>query len=86
MRKAWMYKRKGIKGWWAGWYESGKRKAKALPTKALLGSFYLPPQYKGEWRCDTHPRFSPDGRSFVVDSAHGGNGRQMYLIDISGSI
>ena len=30
-----MYKRKGIKGWWVGWYESGKRKAKALPTKAL---------------------------------------------------
>jgi len=23
------------KGWWVGWYESGKRKAKALPTKAL---------------------------------------------------
>jgi hypothetical protein len=26
---------KRIKGWWVGWYESGKRKAKALPTKAL---------------------------------------------------
>jgi len=35
MRKVWVYKRKGIKGWWVGWYESGKRKAKALPTKAL---------------------------------------------------
>jgi len=35
MRKVWTYKRKGIKGWWVGWYESGKRKAKALPTKAL---------------------------------------------------
>jgi integrase len=35
MRKVWIYKRKGIKGWWAGWYESNKRKAKALPTKAL---------------------------------------------------
>jgi len=33
--KVWVYKRKGIKGWWVGWYESGKRKAKALPTKAL---------------------------------------------------
>jgi hypothetical protein len=48
-----------------------------------LGHFYLPPEYKGEWRCDTHPRFSPDGRSVVIDSAHAGNGRQMYLIDIS---
>ena len=35
MRKVWTYKRKGMKGWWASWYESGKRKAKALPTKAL---------------------------------------------------
>jgi Tol biopolymer transport system component len=48
-----------------------------------LGAFYLPPEYRGEWRCDTHPRFSPDGRSVIIDSAHGGNGRQMYLIDIS---
>jgi len=35
MKKAWVYKRKGIKGWWVGWYESGKRKAKALPSKKL---------------------------------------------------
>jgi len=35
MRKVWLYKRKSIKGWWCGWYESGKRKSKALPTKEL---------------------------------------------------
>ncbi|MHC4507678.1 MAG: tyrosine-type recombinase/integrase [Planctomycetota bacterium] len=35
MRKAWIYKRKNVKGWWVGWYESDKRKAKALPSKAL---------------------------------------------------
>ncbi len=35
MKKVWTYKRKGIKGWWVGWYESGKRKAKALPTRKL---------------------------------------------------
>jgi integrase len=35
MRKAWIYKRKGIRGWWVGWYESNKRKAKALPTRKL---------------------------------------------------
>jgi hypothetical protein len=35
MKKAWIYIRKGIRGWWVGWYESGKRKTKALPTKAL---------------------------------------------------
>jgi len=35
MKKVWVYKRKNINGWWVGWYESGKRKAKALPNKAL---------------------------------------------------
>jgi len=35
MKKVWIYKRKGIKGWWVGWYESGKRKAKVLPSKEL---------------------------------------------------
>ena len=45
-----------------------------------LGSFYAPPEYTGEWRCDTHPRSSPDGRKVVIDSAHNG-GRQMYLIE-----
>ena len=39
MRKPWVYKRKNIKGWWVGWYESGKRKAKAFPTKALAEHF-----------------------------------------------
>jgi integrase len=35
MKKVWVYKRTGIKGWWVGWHESGKRKAKALPTRKL---------------------------------------------------
>ncbi|MHC4587599.1 MAG: tyrosine-type recombinase/integrase, partial [Planctomycetota bacterium] len=35
MNKVWIYKRKRVKGWWVGWYESGKRKTKALPSKAL---------------------------------------------------
>jgi integrase len=35
MKKVWIYKRKNIKGWWCGWYESGKRKSKALPSKEL---------------------------------------------------
>ena len=48
-----------------------------------LGAFHSPPAYTGEWRCDTHPRFSPDGKKVVIDSPHNG-GRQMYLIDISG--
>jgi hypothetical protein len=47
-----------------------------------LGRFRSDPQYTGEWRCDLHPRFSPDGRKVVIDSPHQG-GRQMYVIDIS---
>jgi integrase len=39
MRKPWVYKRNGIKGWWTGWYEVGKRKAKAFPTKGLAEHF-----------------------------------------------
>ena len=35
MKKVWLYKRKNINGWWVGWYESGKRKTKALPTRKL---------------------------------------------------
>lgn len=48
--------------------------------KRALGSFHAPPEYTGEWRCDTHPRSSPDGTKVVIDSAHNG-GRQLYLID-----
>ena len=48
-----------------------------------LGSFQAPEPYRGEWRCDLHPRFSPAGQRVVIDSTHGGGGRQMYLIDIS---
>ena len=55
----------------------------ATGRRIPLGSFYLPPKYKGEWRCDTHPRFSPDGRTVVVDSPYKNEGRQLHLIDIS---
>lgn len=56
-----------------------------------LGKFFLPSEYSGsqsenvddEWRCDLHPRISRDGKKIVIDSAHEGLGRQMYLIDIS---
>lgn len=56
----------------------------------FLGSFESPVEYadqsangfEGEWRCDLHPRVSPDGRLLVIDSAHSGSGRQMYMLDI----
>jgi len=39
MKKVWVYKRKDAKGWWVGWYEGGKKRAKALPSKALAKHF-----------------------------------------------
>jgi hypothetical protein len=48
-----------------------------------LGHFRSPAEYTGEWRCDTHPRISPDGRLVVIDSPHTGTGRQLHVIDIS---
>jgi len=59
-----------------------------VPTgrKVVLGRFHSPPEYTGEWRCDLHPRCSRDGRAVVIDSPHGGEGRQLYGIDISGIV
>lgn len=48
-----------------------------------LGNFPSPLPYKGEWRVDTHPRLSRDERWVCIDSPHAGQGRQLYLIDIS---
>jgi len=58
----------------------------ATGRQVTLGRFHLPPEYRGEWRCDTHPRFSPDGKKVVIDSPHTGQGRQLHLIDISGIV
>jgi hypothetical protein len=72
-------------------YPQGPRRLQSVylyhvPTGRLkvLGRFHSPPAYQGPWRCDTHPRHSPDGRSVVIDSPHTGGGRQMHLIDSSG--
>lgn len=46
-----------------------------------LGHFPSPQAYRGEWRCDTHPRSSDDGTQVAIDSPHDG-GRQVYLLDI----
>ncbi len=54
--------------------------------RVSVGNFHLPRVYKGEWRCDTHPRFNRAGMKVCIDSPHGGNGRQLYLIDISGIV
>ena len=55
-----------------------------IPTKKRIpiGDFYLDPKYKGEWRCDTHPRASPDGKKVVIDCPIGDRGRQLVMMDI----
>jgi len=40
-------------------------------------------EYRGEWRCDLHPRSDSTGTKVVIDSTHGGEGRQLYLIDVA---
>jgi len=55
-----------------------------IPTgrKQAVASFPSPVEYRGEWRCDTHPTASRSGKKVVFDSPHRG-GRQVYLADIS---
>jgi hypothetical protein len=50
-----------------------------------LGRFLSPPEFKGDWRCDLHPRWSRDGRSVCFDSAMDGT-RQLYVMDVSKAV
>lgn len=47
-----------------------------------LGNFFLDRKYTGEWRVDTHPRFSPDGSKVVIDCPVGEEGRQLVMLKI----
>jgi hypothetical protein len=58
----------------------------ATDRKVSIGHFAAPPEYSGEWRCDTHPRFSPDGMTIIIDAPAADSGRQLHLIDISGIV
>jgi hypothetical protein len=51
--------------------------------KVPIGAFHSPPEFQGEWRCDTHPRVSRSGRWICIDSPAGKDGRQMFLVDLS---
>ena len=70
-------------------YPQGKERLQSpylyhIPTdrRIPIGSFPAPPAYAGEWRCDTHPSPSRDGRKMCFDSAHAG-GRQVYVADLA---
>ena len=59
-----------------------------VPTgqRVVLGNFFEPENFSGEWRCDLHPRCNQDGTKVFFDSTHEGGLRQMYMIDISGVV
>ena len=50
--------------------------------KVMLGRYLSPPPFRGEIRCDLHPRWSRDGRRVCFDSIHEGT-RQVYVVDVS---
>ena len=48
----------------------------------VLGCFHSPLPFRGEIRCDMHPRWSRDERQVSFDSIHDGS-RQIYVVDVS---
>ncbi|MFW6103816.1 MAG: TolB family protein, partial [Bacteroidota bacterium] len=47
-----------------------------------LGRFHQPSEYRSGWRCDLHPRWSPDSDMVGFNSTHNGS-RQVYVIHFS---
>jgi hypothetical protein len=46
-----------------------------------LGEFFHGFEFKGETRCDLHPRFSPCGKKVYFDSVFSGK-RRLYKMDL----
>ena len=46
-----------------------------------LGEYYSDPQFRGDIRCDLHPRWNRTGTAVCFDSVHG-DARQVYVIDL----
>ncbi len=43
---------------------------------------FLSPFNRSVYRCDLHPRFDHSEKLVIIDSSHGGSGRQMSVLDI----
>ncbi|MGM0530964.1 MAG: hypothetical protein ACQER7_06390 [Bacteroidota bacterium] len=50
-----------------------------------LGRFHQPPEFEADWRCDLHPRWSPDSDMIGFNSTHSGS-RQVYVIYFSNQL
>jgi len=52
-----------------------------MKTEAVisLGRFIEPPEFRGHWRCDLHPRWSSNGDMIGLNSTFSGS-RQVYVI------
>jgi hypothetical protein len=55
-----------------------------MTTEAVLpiGRFTEPEAYTGNWRCDIHCRWSPDGNMIGFNSTHTGS-RQVYILKLN---
>lgn len=53
----------------------------ASGTRYDLGAYRSPAAFGGEFRCDLHARWAPDGRRLSFDSLHEGY-RAIYLVDV----
>ena len=47
-----------------------------------LGRYFAPSRFRGEWRCDLHPRWNHNGRRVAFDSTHEG-WRALYVLDLN---
>lgn len=47
--------------------------------KKIIGRFFNPARFEGEFRCDLHPRWSSSGKMISLDSGASGK-RKMYVI------
>jgi hypothetical protein len=48
----------------------------------VLGRYFHTPDFKGDVRCDPHPRWNRTGTQVSFDSVHDGS-RQVYVVDLS---
>jgi hypothetical protein len=54
----------------------------ASGQETVMDRFYAAPKFKGDVRCDLHPRWNRSGTQVSVDSVHPGD-RQVYVVDVA---